>query len=313
MSAFRKDENREGEVWGPMDSDAGRESVTKEGEERLHELTADFLSSRDPNSPDPQLVAELYMATFQNIVRHFERGANDRSRAEDAAQEGFKALQAFYENHKALPDRPMAFLLEAARNWLINKANEASSRRNVSLGNVDSSMPDLRPDAREPFEAVASAEIKEAANAALEELDETTRKIIELHREDNSKPWDEIAEAVGLPNGGIAREKFYSAVSHVRGALGRHFSSFVAPADRHMRRFINSRKSAEQAIDLLPPPYDKILNMLLVKKMTEKEIAARLGVSLEEVKRNHERALEHVKTMYDMTEDELLDVLWHGR
>jgi RNA polymerase sigma factor (sigma-70 family) len=299
-----------------MDSELekGPVPVPEEGEKRLHELTSEFLRSRDPHSPDPQVVGRLYIATFQHLVRHFERRANDQRLAEDATQEGFKELQSHFEKHKTLPDQPMAFLLTVSRNWLRNRARDESRRTAVSLEHVPSATLDAVLDpstaARQPFEAVASTEIKEVAYAALDQLDVTTRKIIELHRE--GKPWDEIALAVRLPNADAARNKFDHAVHHVKDALGAHFSSCVTTAEQEVRRWINTRRAGEQAIDLLPTPYNKVLCLLLVEKRTEKEIAAQLGVSPGEVQRHHERAVELFTTKYHMTEDELLDVLWHG-
>jgi hypothetical protein len=46
--------------------------------------------------------------------------------------------------------------------------------------------------------------------------------------------------------------------------------------------------------------------------MTEKEVAAHLGVSPGEVKRHHEHGLELFYKQYKLTEDDLLDVIWHS-
>ncbi len=301
------------EEYGEVDSETERGSVWEEGEQKLNELTTEFLRSQDLNSPDPNLVGRLYIATFQYIARHFEKRLNDREFAEDATQEAFKALQKHFQTHHALPEFPMAFLLTAARNWLLVRARNQARRSAVSLENVNSSTLDalFAPDAesREPFEAVASAEIKGIAFKALDELDERTHKVIELRRQ--GKEWAEIGAILKISDE-VARKTFKAAVHHVQGALGAHFSSFVTTADGEVRKWITTRRSAEQAIDLLPPPHAENLQLLLIKKMSERELAEYRKTSLEAVKQDHARAVELFQKKYRMTEDELLDVLWHG-
>lgn len=313
MSDLTRGSVSKGRAWGGMESETQRDPGSQDGENELHELTSEFLRSQDPQTPDPDVVGRLYIAAFRYIARHFEKRLNDQPFAEDATQEAFKALQEHFEMHQALPQHPMAFLLTAARNWLLVRARNQDRHQAVSLEDVNSSVLDELLDpgapARQPFEAVASAEIKGIANGALEELDETTREIIRLHRE--GKIWPEIAQQLGIATPEVARKKFEHAVHHVKAALGEHFSSFVTTAEPDVRRWITSRKSAEQAIDLLPTPYGRILHLLLVEKLTEKEVAARLGVSPEEVRRSRERANELFYKKYRMTEDDLLDTLWH--
>lgn len=308
--------SEEGEEWGGMDSDVGPASGADQEEERLHRLTAEFLSSRDPDTPDPKVVRNLYMATFAHIVRHLARDAGDSEFAEDAVHEAFKALQAKLNECGTLPEAPMAFLLAAARNFLRKEGRNRRRHRNIPMDAVEPEHLDLvaidtRESAREPIEAMESTELKATAYPVVDEFDPTTRKIIKLRRQ--GKEFAEIARKLGLANEEIARDNFDRAVGRVKAALARKFSSFVTTADQAVRRWIKSRKSALKAIDRLPPPYNKILQLLLVEKMTEKEVAAHLGVSPDEVRRHNERAAEHFQKMYKMTQDELLDVLWHGK
>ncbi len=323
MRASHRSGNGEAEEWEPMDSELGKGPVSVpedgqdglDGEAGLKELTSEFLSTPDPNAPDLDVVGRLYIAYFRHLVYVFERRANDRRQAQDAIQEAFTALQTYFTTHKKLPEDPKGFLFIAARNWLVNQARDDSRHREVSLLEQKSStldgLLDPRADAREPFEAMASSDMKDVAYPAVEELDRTTRKIIELRRK--GKEWDAIAKRVGVPSGEHARKLFDHAVHHVKAALGAHFSSCVTTAEAEDRRCVNSRRSAEQAIDLLPAPYNKILQLFLVKKMTQKEIAAHLGVSLQEVERHHEHGVELFRKKYKMTQDDLLDALWHGQ
>ena len=309
MRAVRRDRNKEGEEWGTMDPEVEPGSVPEEGGERLHELTSEFL-----RSDDPDVVGRLYLAHFGNIVRHVENHHQHRGLAEDAVQEAFKGLQTHYQKHNHIPDRPIAFLVTAARQWIIKQRRDVRPQDEIPLDAISSStigdVLDGRSPVRQPFEAVASAEMKEIAQDAMSELDAETNRIAGLHRE--GKTFEEIAQILGMPSDEAVRKRYDRAVRHVQAALGAHFSSFVTAAEPNARRWIRSRKSAEQAIDLLPPPYNKALELLLVKKLTEREIADRLGVTPDEVRRHHERAVELFHTKYQMTEDELLDVLWHG-
>lgn len=299
------------EVGSEMDNG----SVLEEGEKKLHALTSEFLLSSNSASPDPDVVGRLYLATFQNIVHHIENHEGDRRLAEDATQEGFQALEAHYQEHKTLPDQPMAFLLTVVRNWLRNRHRDEGRRRTISLDDVASSTLDEVFDpgsaAREPFEAMVSEELKDIADGAVKDLDKTRRKIIELRRK--GKSWDVIAKRLRIKTGDQARQMCEHAISRVKGALGAHFSSFVTTADPEMRRWIGSKRSAEQAIDLLPSPYREVLQMYLIEKKSLREIAADRKTSLEAVTSHHKHGIELFHRKYKMTEDELLNVIWHGK
>lgn len=311
MRAFPENLNREDRE--EMGSGREGESRPERGERELEELVSDFISAPDPNSPDLDVVSRLYLEFFRHFVRVFERKANDRRRAQDAVQEAFAALQAHYNTHGALPRNPKAFLFSVARHWLVDQARKEAVRREVPLGDGNAAagtLADPSPHAREAIVAMESEELKAVAYPVVEQFDETTRKIIELRRQ--GKEWDEIAGDVGLQKGGTAKMKYLRAIRRVKRALSEHFSSFVSSADPDERRWVNSRRSAERAIDLLPPPYNKILRLILVEKRTEKEVAARLSVSPEEVRRSRERALELFHKQYKMTEDDLLDLIWHS-
>lgn len=301
------------EVGSEMEND----SVLEEGsaETGLDRLIADFLSAPDPNNPNLDLVGRLYVRFFQRVVSIFQRRPNDRRLAEDATQQAFVALQNYYTKHGALPDKIGSFLFIAARNWLVNQARTPAARHEVPLVEQSSStldeLLDPRAEARQPFEAVASDEIKMTANRALEKLDATTHQIIQLHRE--GKSWPEVAALLSLSNGEIAKKKFQHAVHCVRGALGEQFSSFVTTADPEVRRWINSRKAAEQAIDLLPPPYDELLRLLLVENKTDREVAQLRNVPLDSIRRDRERGAELLTKKYKLTENEILELLRNGR
>lgn len=315
MRAFRQDCKGEREERELGDSEMDRGSVPERGEDRLHELTSDYLSAPDPDAPGQDVVGSLYIANFGRLVGIFERDTHDRTRAQDAVQEAFAALQKHYNKQKALPDDPRSFLFIAARNWLAMQGRVEQRHREVPLleerPSTLGALLDPRSDAREPIQAMASEELRTAAAPAVKELDRTTRKIVELRRK--GKEWDEIARKVKVASGEAARKMHDHAVHHVKAALAAHFSSWVTTAEHDVRRWVNSRKSAEQAIDLLPPPYDKILHLLLVEGMTEEKAASHLGVSLPEVKRHHERGAEHLHTMWKLTEDEMRDILVNGR
>ncbi len=312
MRAFRHEQgSHEGEDGSGMDSERENESLPEEEGDELEELISDFISAPDPNAPDLDVVSRLYLEFFRHFVGVFERKANDRSRAQDAVQQAFTALQVHYNTHGALPDDPRSFLFIAAQNWLVDQARKDSSHREVPLQKetAETAQTMIDPQAREAIQAMESSEIRGVANPVVEKFDETTRKIIELRRQ--GKEFEEIAKQVGL-SAKTACKKYERAIRRVKRALGEHFSSFISSGDHDERRWVNSRRSAEQAIDLLPSPYNKVVFLRLVKKMTEQEIAARLGVSVGEVKRHYEHGLELFYKQSKLTEDDLLDVIWHS-
>ncbi len=312
MSAFRNGGDKEGEEWGLNEFDR-EDAPLPEEEEQLRDLTAEFLRA-DGQASGTEVIGRLFLAYFQRFVRLFGRRANDRRHAEDAIQKAFEALQVYYNKNKKLPDEPVQYLYIAARNWLANEARKEDKHRDVSLTSLKHATLDTFLDksvpAREPFEAVASSEIRRTADKALKELDDTTRAIIDLRRQ--GKEFEEIARKLGLSSGELARQKFNHAEHQVKAAWGAKFTSFATTAEAEIRRSINCRKSAEKAIDLIAPPYNKVLYLLLIKKFTEKEVAAHLGSSPEEVRRHHAHAVELFQKQFHMTEDELLDVIWHS-
>jgi len=312
MSAFRNGGDKEGEEWELNEFE--REDAPLPGEEeQLRDLTAEFLRA-DPKASGTEVIGRLFLAYFQRFVKLFGRRANDRRHAEDAIQKAFEALQVYYNKNNKLPDEPVQYLFIAARNWLVNKAKQEDVRHDVSLTSLKPAtldgFLDKRAAAREPFEEVASKEIRETADKVLKGLDETSRQIIALRRQ--GKEFEEIARNLGISSGELARQKFNHAEHQVKAAWGAKFSSFATTAEAEIRRSINCRKSAEKAIDLIAPPYNKVLHLLLVIKLTEKEVAAHLGSSPEEIRRHHTHAVELFQKQFHMTEDELLDAIWHS-
>jgi len=312
MRDLRRECRRAGEEQERWDSEMDDGAVPEKGEEQLHKLVAELLRSPKAQSPAPDLVGEIYLATFRYMVRLLAKDAGDREFAQDAAQEAFEKLQKHLQTKKALPDKPMEFLLTVARNFLRKRGRDARRRSAVSLDAVDPKKldgvaVDHREAAREPVLAIASAEVKEIADTAVDELDKIARKVVELSRK--GMDWEPIAKKLKLTSPAVARVLFNRAVHHVTDALAEHFSSYVTTAEFEVRRHIKTRKSAAQAIDLLPPPYDKILTLILVNGVSEEAAAYKLGVSVQEIRRHHKHGAELFQKKYKMTEDELRQAL----
>lgn len=290
------------ELGSKMEND----SILEGGADGFRELTAEC-----PSSTDPDLVGHLYLAHFGNIVRHIENNHQHHGLAEDAVQEAFKSLQARYQQDKRLPEKPIAFLVTAARQWIIKQRRDVRRQDQMPLDAISSTtlgeVLEKRSPVRQPFDAVASAEINEIAQKAMDELDAQTKNIAELHR--SGKTFEEIAALPGMPRLHAVWERYNHAVHHVQAALGKQFSSFITTAEDDVRRWVKSRKSAEQAIELLPPPYDEILKLRLIKKMTFDEVAEAIDSTPERVRRDHQQGLDHFYKMFRMTEDELLETL----
>jgi len=314
MQNFSRPEIEEG------NSEMGMEDpILEKGDDKeLRALTEQFVRAL-PDSPRADVVGGLYNLLFRRLLKIFQRRASDRQHAEDAIQEAFVKLQSHFDQNKALPDKPLDWLFVVAGHGLIGEHRKKDRRSEVALQDQTSStidgLVDERKDAREPLAAVASAEVTgdmtEVGKRAYAELDKRTRKICELYKK--GKSWDEIAKKVNVSSGEYARKLYEHAIAHVQAALGAHFSSCLTTAEAEVRRHINSKESARKAIELLPPPSDEILKLLLIDGKTEREVALLRDVSEDQVKFDHKRAVEHLQKAFKMTEAELLEVILHGK
>ncbi|MEN8143967.1 MAG: sigma-70 family RNA polymerase sigma factor [Gemmatimonadota bacterium] len=139
--------------------------------------------------------AEIYAATYQDLVRFLHRKVWDAGRAEDLAQEAF--VRALGLSPAQTPDRPRAWLFTVAGNLAKDEARSAIRRRRhlTLIGNEQSG------EAPNPQRDLEETEKMEEVRQALGALSERDREILLLW--DAGLSYAEIAEQSGLSQGAI--------------------------------------------------------------------------------------------------------------
>ena len=155
---------------------------------------------------------------FELLVRrHVEaahavalRLVDDGSDAEDVVQDGFiKALERLDDCRD--PDRFRAWLLTIIRNHAHNLRKRERLRRGEALNGVHASgLPS-------PMLSAERAEVRERVTAAMAELTELQRRVVELH---DFEGWKhaEIGEKLGISSG-ASRFNLHAARKKLRGLL----------------------------------------------------------------------------------------------
>jgi RNA polymerase sigma-70 factor (ECF subfamily) len=159
--------------------------------------------------------AEVYRATFADLVRYLYRKVWDEERARDLAQETFvRAL-----DHD--PADARAWLFTVASNLARDEARTAiRRRRHLTLvkAEADAMQADTVPD---PVERIDREEKAHAARTALEDLSERDREVLLLW--DAGMSYGEIAKQTGLAIGAIgttlsrARRRLAAAYGAMEG------------------------------------------------------------------------------------------------
>lgn len=138
--------------------------------------------------------AEVYRATYPDLVRFLYRKVWDRDRARDLAQDVF--LRALDRE----PDSPRRFLFTIAANLARDEARLATRRRrHLTLLKAEREATTPRPP--DPASELERAERRRAARQALESLGERDREVLLLWH--GGLGYGEIAEQTGLSVGSI--------------------------------------------------------------------------------------------------------------
>ena len=138
------------------------------------------------------------------------RLVDDDSDAEDVVQDGFiKALERLEDCRE--PDRFRAWLLTIVRNHAHNLRKRERLRRGEALNGVH------RSGAPSPLLEAERTETMERITAALDELTELQRQVVELH---DFQGWKhaEIGEKLGISSG-ASRFNLHAARKKLRGLL----------------------------------------------------------------------------------------------
>ena len=136
--------------------------------------------------------AEMYRATYADLVRFLHRKVWDADRAQDLAQEVF--VRALDQN----PENPRAWLFTVAANLARDEARtEIRQRRHLHLVK-DETAPAPAPA---PDEELERAQREDQVRRALEALSERDREVLLLW--DAGLSYPEIAAEAGLSVGAI--------------------------------------------------------------------------------------------------------------
>ncbi|MYN13712.1 RNA polymerase sigma factor RpoE [Pusillimonas sp. TS35] len=165
---------------------------------------------------------DLLVLKYQRkIMRLLARFIRDPAEIEDVAQEAFiKAYRALpqFRGDSAFYTWLYRIAINTARNW-----QSASARRPVALNTIESddgetfSQIDNLTDNSTPESMVASREIVETVNAAINALPEELRTAIVL-REIEGMSYEDIAQSMGCPIGTV-RSRIFRAREAIAAQL----------------------------------------------------------------------------------------------
>ncbi len=163
----------------------------------------------------------LVMKYQRKIMRLLSRMIRDPSEIEDVAQEAFiKAYRALpqFRGDSAFYTWLYRIAINTARNWLASSGRRPSTPN--ALENEDGETfneADNLSDISTPEAMVASREIAETVNAAIEGLPEELRTAIVL-REIEGMSYEDIAQSMGCPIGTV-RSRIFRAREAVAARL----------------------------------------------------------------------------------------------
>jgi RNA polymerase sigma-70 factor, ECF subfamily len=154
------------------------------------------VSDPRPREEGPQFDwADVYRATFPELVRYLHRKVWDADRAQDLAMEAFVRAMG----HEA-PDNPRAWLFRVAANLARDEARLVLRRkRHLALLRTETEHQERSEPS--PAEALEAADRMESVRRALEQLSERDQEVLLLW--DAGFDYREIAEQTGLAVGAI--------------------------------------------------------------------------------------------------------------
>jgi RNA polymerase sigma-70 factor (ECF subfamily) len=189
----------------------------------------DAMSERDI---DAELVArvqrgdkkafDLLVLKYQRkIMRLLSRMIRDQAEVEDVAQEAFiKAYRALpqFRGESAFYTWLYRIAINTARNWLASTSRRPSTPNAVENEDGETfNETDNLSDISTPEAMVASREIAETVNAAIQGLPEELRTAIVL-REIEGMSYEDIAQSMGCPIGTV-RSRIFRAREAVAARL----------------------------------------------------------------------------------------------
>lgn len=160
---------------------------------------------------DKQAFNLLVIKYQRKILRLLSRMIRDPADLEDVAQEAFiKAYRALpqFRGESAFYTWLYRIAINTARNWLSSVGKRPSAPNAIESEDGETfNETDSLSDISTPESMVASREIAETVNSAIEELPEELRTAIVL-REIEGMSYEDIAQAMGCPIGTVRSRIF---------------------------------------------------------------------------------------------------------
>ncbi|ANN66224.1 RNA polymerase sigma factor RpoE [Bordetella bronchialis] len=165
---------------------------------------------------------DLLVLKYQRkIMRLLSRMIRDQAEIEDVAQEAFiKAYRALpqFRGESAFYTWLYRIAINTARNWLASNGRRPSTPNAVENEDGETfNETDNLSDISTPESMVASREIAETVNAAIQGLPEELRTAIVL-REIEGMSYEDIAQSMGCPIGTV-RSRIFRAREAVAARL----------------------------------------------------------------------------------------------
>ncbi|ARP87340.1 RNA polymerase sigma factor RpoE [Bordetella genomosp. 9] len=165
---------------------------------------------------------DLLVLKYQRkIMRLLSRMIRDPAEIEDVAQEAFiKAYRALpqFRGESAFYTWLYRIAINTARNWLASSGRRPSAPNAVENEDGETfNETDNLSDISTPESMVASREIAETVNAAIQDLPEELRTAIVL-REIEGMSYEDIAQSMGCPIGTV-RSRIFRAREAVAARL----------------------------------------------------------------------------------------------
>lgn len=165
---------------------------------------------------------DLLVLKYQRkIMRLLSRMIRDQAEIEDVAQEAFiKAYRALpqFRGESAFYTWLYRIAINTARNWLASNGRRPSAPNAVENEDGETfNETDNLSDISTPESMVASREIAETVNAAIQGLPEELRTAIVL-REIEGMSYEDIAQSMGCPIGTV-RSRIFRAREAVAARL----------------------------------------------------------------------------------------------
>lgn len=274
--------------------------------------TPESAAAQGPAAVDP--LTQIYREDFESlhaILCRLKRNRLTPEQAQEALQNAFLALSERHRRTGFWPDDVRAWLVRVA----VIQARRSSRRPMVPLdapvaaatsflGPLSAALSD--PDAKGPSTILSEEETLSLMKAALEELPEDIRVVVESHIFEG-KTFAAIARERNLSEEN-AKKICQRGLSQIHESLGRHSSTMVPEADANTYT-PRTRKGALEAIRTLPKEYARVLEARYGSDLTIDQCALLESVGADTASARLKRGEELLLRKYGLSPEDLATLL----